>query len=265
MCFVGLSWRTLLKALGFYLRTHIELYKFCSFGANSLSILINQKVWYCKPADFNDPFDGDFFVSDKCSFDDFLAITSERLTSDSQENIKLKYCDSEGMLLPEVIERYSDIIGVFKNVGVLCLTPRRDSVLMWSHYADEHQGFAIKFNIPDTMPCNDIDYSDTLPQYPLPFYYNNLVNNGYIDIQFTKHTDWEYENEVRISVNKGNRLCDLPGKITEIIFGCRMPETHKQTILNLIDLLPYGDDIKLLDAFKESNLSLGFKPHARKT
>lgn len=241
----------------------MELYKFCTFEANSLSILINQEVWFSKPADFNDPFDGDFNVRDKSTLDDFLSISKKPLFSDECEQFKNEHCDSDGIIHSDVLNKYKDIIGVFKNIGVLCLTPRRDSVLMWSHYADEHKGFSIKFDIPDSVPCTDINYAKELPQHPLSFYYNTGNGNGFIKIQFTKHIDWKYENEVRVSVSGGNRLCSLPGKITEINFGCKMPENQKITISNLVNGLPYGDDVKLYNAVKNSNLALDFEIYNR--
>jgi len=242
----------------------MELYKFCTFEANSLSILINQEVWFSKPADFNDPFDGDFNVSDKSTLDDFISISKKTLLLDECEQFKKEHCDSDGIIQSDVLSKYKDIVGVFKNIGVLCLTPRRDSVLMWSHYADEHKGFSIKFDIPDSVPCTDINYAIELPQHPLSFYYNICNANGFIKIQFTKHIDWQYENETRISVNGGNRLCSLPGKITEINFGCKMPENQKITISNLVKGLPYGDEVKLYNAVKNCNLALDFDLYKKK-
>jgi hypothetical protein len=251
-------------ALGFQAEVSIELYKFCTFEANSLSILINQQVWFSKPADFNDPFDGDFNVSDKCTIDDFLSISKQTLSLDGLSQFKKDHCGFDGFIQSDVLNKYKDIVRVFKNIGVLCLTPRRDSVLMWSHYADEHKGFSIKFDIPDSVPCTDINYAIKLPQHPLSFYYNMTNVNGFIEIQFTKHIDWRYENEIRVSVSGGNRLCSLPGKITEINFGCKMPENQKITISNLVKSLPYGDEVKLYNAVKNSNLALDFDIYNKK-
>ena len=32
------------------------------------------------------------------------------------------------------------------NIGILCLSEVRDSILMWGHYTDSHQGFVIGFD-----------------------------------------------------------------------------------------------------------------------
>jgi len=34
-----------------------HLYKYCAYNTNSLSILINKKIWASKPESLNDPFD----------------------------------------------------------------------------------------------------------------------------------------------------------------------------------------------------------------
>lgn len=39
-----------------------SLFKYCSIGKNQLSALAQRKIWYSKPAGFNDPFDTQFYV-----------------------------------------------------------------------------------------------------------------------------------------------------------------------------------------------------------
>jgi len=241
----------------------MHLYKYCSFGANSLSILINRKVWYCKPADFNDPFDGDFYLDTSCTFEDFQTIYGLETPPGLHEAVKSAYCDSNGMVKNEVIEKERWSVDVLKNIGVLCLTPSRDNVLMWSHYADEHRGFSIKFDIPESIPVNKINYAIDLPNHHLSFFAKRPLsaNNGYLDFQYTKHLNWKYEDEHRILVSGGNRLVDLPGRIIEINFGCQMPDSHKETISNMVKMLPDSEDVKLFSAVKCNRLSLSFEAY----
>jgi Protein of unknown function (DUF2971) len=236
----------------------MKLYKYCAFSANALSILINGQVYYSKPADFNDPFDGDFSVDRACTFEEFLAIYGLAVGPDEYEQMKLKYCDSTGMLNEEKLEKEASIIRALKNVGVLCLTPRRDSILMWSHYADKHSGLSIQFDIPDDFPVTRVNYAAVLPMHHLSYFLRKGRDDGYIDLQFTKHIDWQYEDEYRISVNGGNRLAEMPGPITEINFGCKMPDVHKKTIANMAKTLPGGNDIELFSAEQANGLSLSF-------
>lgn len=94
-------------------------------------------------------------------------------TDKRYETLKSQYCDFDGQLLQEKHDKLSGLIGVLKNMkntGVLCFSTKRDSVLMWSHYADEHRGFNIKFKIHDYIPCNPVEYEEVLPQKPLSYF-----------------------------------------------------------------------------------------------
>ena len=52
------------------------------------------------------------------------------------------------LLEPAAIQKLSPAIDGFLNLNVwlLCLSEVRDSILMWGHYPDNHQGFAVGFD-----------------------------------------------------------------------------------------------------------------------
>jgi len=238
----------------------MKLYKYCSFSSNSLSILIDRKIWYAKPTDFNDPFDGDFEMDDSCSINDFIKLFSKQ-NKDTFDHVESEYSNGNGFIKEDVLAEHQKILGVFKNIGVLCLTSRKDSTLMWSHYADMHYGFCIQFDIADDKPISMINYAEKPPKHNLSYYFSNRTDkNGYIDIEFTKHLDWAYEDEYRISINAGNRLVDVPGKIKEIHFGCKMSNQNKETIARLVNMSHEGENIKLFSAVKADWLNLEFEP-----
>lgn len=240
----------------------IELYKYCTYSANSLGVLINSEVWYCKPAEFNDPFDGDYSVSEECTAEEFISMFNLDCTPNDFKSLNPEYFDENDLLSKEKYNKFSDVVKGLKNIGVLCLTSKRDSVLMWSHYADEHRGFNLKLKLHEDIPYQNISYNNTLPVKKLSYFYEIVTNNeGYIDIQFYKHIDWEYEDEYRICINGGNRLVKLPGEITEINFGCKMPDNYKKTISNLIKGANIEKPIDLYSAVKADNLSLDFEKY----
>ncbi len=46
------------------------------------------------------------------------------------------------------LECYQNVsAGVRASLGVICFSERSDSLLMWSHYADNHNGICIEFDI----------------------------------------------------------------------------------------------------------------------
>jgi hypothetical protein len=214
------------------------LYKYFSYNQYSLELLINQRLWYAKPASFNDPFDGDFEVSDELDVDEVLTVLLQIKTSDE------KYLSSRSVLADEngdlkeaekkkYFEKAKEFCKVYKNVGVLCLTTKRDNVLMWSHYADHHRGFNLKFDIRPGVSPIAIRYEQSLTPRRLREIFVD-TSNGFVPIEYSKHEDWKYEDEWRLAVSGGDRTGPLPGRISEVNFGLRMPGEQRETVFKLL-------------------------------
>ena len=93
---------------------------------------------------------------------------------------------------------------------MLCVTERNDSVLMWSHYANKHEGVCLQFRGLESLrtPPLRVIYSDNYPVVDL------LEYEPFVDRQdetsrakqkemiermhLTKAKDWNYECEWRI-------------------------------------------------------------------
>ncbi|MYL96140.1 DUF2971 domain-containing protein, partial [Citrobacter werkmanii] len=60
---------------------------------------------------------------------------------------------------------------IMSMYGVICLTPKPDNYLMWSHYAASHTGFCIGFDekfletIEDIELAGYVNYSDDVPVF----------------------------------------------------------------------------------------------------
>ncbi len=184
------------------------LYKYVSFNQNSLAILVNQEVWFGKANDLNDPFEFQF-----------------SLTSKNASGIPISKSSIE------------DAMQDSKEIGVFSLSEIPDNILMWSHYSDHHRGFCIEFarhpnNRLGGSECVPVIYDGDTPEY------NSTElekEEAFARIATTKSEYWRYEQEWRmISKNKGNRTFHLPAPITAIIFGERMTDQNKKTILNIM-------------------------------
>jgi hypothetical protein len=102
-----------------------------------------------------------------------------------------------------------------RRYGVFCMTLHHDSLLMWSHYAQHHEGVVFEFLADvanDSALCasKPVRYSKERPlAYRTP---SDLVRRGLtmssleaaneivMDLIFTKSVEWEYENEVRLAI-----------------------------------------------------------------
>ncbi len=248
------------------------LYKYVSYSSRSINNLKEKRFWFSHPSNFNDPFDcrlrygykkHDTAVTDgvikrlqekdaKASNIDvnrqsaisllskYKSRTHFSMIKDLLNDFKLftdddwEWMRSNGYLHPH----YDNFIKTESSLGVLALSKKRNDMLMWTHYADEHKGFCIRIETTDEqirtahmhpvlvhyelVPPNIIWIDDIKDRLDFLSKLNEQVGQ--------KYKDWDYEQEVRIISQEANCLKDLPVKITGIIFGMKTPEHIKEEI-----------------------------------
>jgi hypothetical protein len=110
----------------------------------------------------------------------------------------------------------------FLSYGILSLSRTYDNLLMWSHYADEHRGAVLEFNVAESNPyelfgfdeeiqCTDlvalgaVDYRKSRP-YDGPVTAESMesIRRHYV---FSKSDEWIYEKEFRFVMHYA--LADL--------------------------------------------------------
>lgn len=211
-----------------------KFFKYYAYDKYVLEMLINSEAWYAKPESYNDPFDGEFEIAEELTIDEYLKLF---LSVDPRDP---KYTDYKSIVASEwgknqprdAINSVKTFLPIYKNIGSICLSRNSDSILMWSHYADKHKGLVVEFDIPSDTPILPVVYENKLTPRQIQDVYG-CTQNGFIPVAFSKHTDWEYEEEWRIAVDQGNRIGPLPGAIRSILFGLRMTEDAKRTIYDV--------------------------------
>ena len=219
------------------------LYQYRKINENTLSALINHKMWLAHPSTFNDPFDSTYYYEDATQSD--VAWTQEILQ-----------CYND--------ETEPKLAKLFKKFFIICFSTQPDNILMWSHYADCHKGLCIKYKTKrDKQVINQkyihlqikgVSYKEQLDNKYTPGKYAKNTNspeaednakvNATIEILSTKSKDWTYEGEWRLirhpSIPELNsdscfegKLIDFPDdmlEIEEIYFGCRCTDENIATI-----------------------------------
>lgn len=91
------------------------------------------------------------------------------------------------------------------KIGILSLSRRWDSALMWSHYANAHTGFCVGLKrdhpifkqkgnpLDPTRMVSSVEYSDQ--RIPVSLVQGKPIDMGVI---YRKSTDWSYEQEERM-------------------------------------------------------------------
>ena len=144
--------------------------------------------------------------------------------------------------------------GFDENIGVLSLTEKPDNLLMWAHYAGQHQGFVIEFD--EAHPYfNQKQRPDDEFNHLRKLHYSvdrphrvSLMDISDEDMFLVKGKDWEYEQEwrmlrplkdsdVKIPVPTGD-VCLFsfpPECVKGVILGARMSDKDKTEIIHLIN------------------------------
>ena len=205
-------------------RSYIYLYSFRRFNEYSLSDLINKEITVSPSKNMNDPFDSIINLW-------------------SNEKQLEKTCKEH-----KHVNNLSRSFDYFR-IRSFCNGDTEDalnSLLMWSHYADEHRGYCIKYKLSKHFIKQD--ENDSFEHMFLkPIIYRKDEDKVDIsemttintDLAFaTKHESWGYENEVRLIVynpNKEDAFYGIPldkdSCIEAIYFGCKCdPKTIKTII-----------------------------------
>lgn len=181
----------------------------------------------------------------------------------------------EGYLKPYVIENMNNVIELLPDVlksklnigmGALSLSEKCNHQLMWSHYSENHMGFAIGFNSEHTFFNQRISINDELRHIRKVIYVDrrpqiNLMNPNGVEIFTIKHTNWEYESEWRMilpfsdasEIIHNNKypiyLFDVPASsISSIILGSKMEDSHKEEIKSILKSDTIYSHIELFDS-----------------
>lgn len=241
------------------------LYKYFSMKRCQIDMFRNNELYFSNPNTFNDPFDCRALLTSKRHLNEdeyarFL-MTCER--DDSKHKGKELTRDEKEACKKDAIRQFrnTDKKELMRNINriieeglrtsinqfrVLCLSEKYNDILMWSHYADKHQGFVLEFD------TEALQQNFTSPQggkilykvfYPPTYSFPSIKDfnerHGTHMFLITKSSQWKYEAEWRILMllkkkdefeEKGKCYNFEKGLITRIILGCEMKPSEEEKI-----------------------------------
>lgn len=231
---------------------------FCYYNAEyGLKVLNDLEIRTSIPNALNDPFELSPLIPTaqfkQESFEAFLRqdheverwyqLEGRKRGCTSKEQFKLWYFENIPRLaakwLPAVPKNVEDARQSFANTiselfRIICASLVRDSILMWSHYADGHKGLVIEFatgeapfsQVPEYCILTVL-YSEKKVEY---FHSEELqeLQKRLLAVAATKAGVWPYEQEVRIMIPisqknlRASRYLPLtPHCITNVYLGCK--------------------------------------------
>lgn len=233
-----------------------SLFKYRVLNENTLNSLKYNGVWISKAESQNDPYECSLSFSDKEMAlaiytrkdfkEQFLKNYRAEITEEEIDNI-IKNDNPEQKFretcqLKNIDRDYSDL-SIFREesahnlirkvkskIRISSFSERNDSILMWSHYSENHRGICIEYDLH-----NDFEIAKVLE----PVYYSEKIvslskafgNQNSLNIireaVITKALDWQYEKEWRIVFpTERNGYYKLP-KPKNVYLGSRFNENEK--------------------------------------
>lgn len=215
------------------------LYRYSAFTNWTHRVFQNNELYFQSPNDFNDPSDSAyrftcegsrqqrkrFFREHSRRYDPNLP-RSRALSLEKQ--FKNKHLD--GAVLNTMTNQLRKIRG---QIGVCCLTEKKDNILMWSHYGELHTGLCLEFRTDDPFfsDVHPVRYSHNLPCVNVLAPWDELIGSS-ANAFLTKAEEWKYEREWRIiDPTRGPGVRQFPARVLNgVILGCRISTENSHRI-----------------------------------
>lgn len=195
-----------LEQVGYYYQCCAPafLYKYYKDQSLNLDSVMSNKMWYSAPCNFNDAFDCDVAINEQAIFNNILPIISGGRTIRKGSSAWIQYKGSLHKQI-KILQKLFESQKI--SMGIACLSEEPDSILMWSHYANNHRGFCVAYNLlglnqklqfsavpvlytQDRVCLRSIPLDqDTLNKETMSLFIQSLTS---------KSPEWSYEKEWRI-------------------------------------------------------------------
>lgn len=233
----------------------IPLYKYFSNMDYVKDVIINKRIHFESPTTYNDIYDSRSYPKTSellqcCSSGKTIVHIFSSFLSDSPHLETLKttvfslYENKETVyvstLLSEICNQIPDFdvngfLDTFRNQlsennmivsaaqRITCFSENKDSLLMWSYYADSHKGVCLEFDLrKDNLlhkNCHKVQYT------------RHFNKGNYNDEFFCKSEEWSHEQEWRIVQLYQDYMPTT--SLTGVYVGCRTPLEIKNELFNL--------------------------------
>lgn len=213
------------------------VYKYVGLKAGLDYILKDNTLKFTNPEDFNDPFDCHEklinIVIDTNKEKEYILNRANELNFTRSERRKHLRNTGNPKNYTKVLKKEK------KKFKVSCFSEVSDEILMWSHYADKHNGICIGFNFEPLYDdyvfypvsyVNELQKIDGMANVPYVFYYMVTV----------KAKCWTYEKEIRAVSKSEKSILSYPKEaVKEVIFGCNVRQSIVSSQIKKIKKMGY--------------------------
>jgi len=192
-------------------------------------LAVDSRLWLSSPRDFNDPFDMSAYLSMEGTEEERRARFKNMIDQFSKNDRKGRREELRRFMARPLSEwrrvMQSTMDKHLANFGVYSFAGDPRSILMWSHYAKDHTGFCLQFEIArDVNALTEAIPVEYVKEYPV---YRWAGDEEQIRAALIhKFENWEYEKEWRIPWAEGadTYLPFDPTSLPAVIFEMRAIE-----------------------------------------
>ncbi|MCE6993069.1 DUF2971 domain-containing protein [Dyadobacter sp. CY323] len=205
-----------------------KLYRYHSISTRTIIGLEKESVWVSDPSTFNDPYDSAAAL--------YRRDEDITLTGWDESGNEIKYAVKDFTGLGKTLRKYDGLRSqkyadeIRKSLRVCCFSQNKNSVLMWSHYADQHKGICVEYDF------TGLEKDELMLKWMYPVVYSkSLFGTPISDVEkikasigklfsLHKHKIWSYEREWRLIIDSGSfdeQYIKIP-KPTAIYLGSRI-------------------------------------------
>lgn len=184
-----------------------SLYKYYDDTPEKFASIKNNKMWYSAPCNFNDVFDCDISIDDQKVFNEALNLFPDKRGVRPGSKMWKDFRATVQQQL-RILRRHFDELKA--TTGVSCLSESEKSLLMWAHYANNHRGICVEY---DLLKINSVlgftavpvIYSEGRTCFDCfdPQIIEKDTQKLLIQSLTSKSPEWSYEKEWRIVRDQG--------------------------------------------------------------
>lgn len=196
-----------------------DIFKYGSL--NDLERTLNDEtLGFSKLSDYNDPFESEYST--------YLFIENSVKRANFMRTDFTQKCEAEIWGSHENIKDW--IADYLNNQKVTCFSQSPIEPLMWSHYAEKHNGVCYWFDkevYGREYNSSEVVYSSQLPKLQLVYGSTTSVDiaRQLESILLTKSQHWSYEKEFRFYIASEDKIHKFnPKSLKSIILGMRSAE-----------------------------------------
>lgn len=246
-----------------------SLYKYRAISEYSIKNFKNDQIWFNSSSKMNDPYDSSLAVNSELFIEEFLKVRQfdeyldkqlekyrrRNLSPEDLKKVEDDYRNNIIKLKEQLSEEFKERIAhlpsrLRETTHISCFSEKNDSILMWSHYTNNHEGFCLEYefakyakvNAKFLEALNPIIYDDEIfdvSDYLLKMYQNDsstidtkMIRNAVV----RKAKAWSYEEEWRIlrlfePKDTGYEIGTF--KPRSIYLGAKIIEENKATLIEL--------------------------------